>query len=154
MELEFESAPRDNTRRTIVVRSITRLAVFILKLLYAGCVTFCRRHTPVCAAVVVSLSIGRRRSRGDRPTVAVAASCGPPDVATGPAGKCPPVCQRATFLFTERRNYTLSRRWAQEEDFIKRERMKDVQVLSCPDCVLPYIVRTYVYVTGPVQPPV
>ena len=58
MEHELESAPRDNTRRTIVVRSITRLAVFILKLLYAGCVTFCRRHTPVCAAVVVSLSIG------------------------------------------------------------------------------------------------
>ena len=58
MELEIESTPRDNTRRTIVVRSITRLAVFILKLLYAGCVTFCRRHTPVCAAVVVSLSIG------------------------------------------------------------------------------------------------
>ena len=58
MELEFESAPRVITRRTIVVRSITRLAVFILKLLYAGCVTFCRWHTPVCAAVVVSLSIG------------------------------------------------------------------------------------------------
>ena len=58
MEHEFESAPRDNTRRTIVVRSITRLAVFILKLLYAGCVTFCRRHTPVCTAVVVPLSIG------------------------------------------------------------------------------------------------
>ena len=130
MELEFESAPRDNTRRTIVVRSITRLAVFILKLLYAGCVTFCRRHTPVCAAVVVSLSIGRRRSRGDRPTVAVAASCGPPDVATGPAGKCPPVCQRATFLFTERRNYTLSRRWAQEEDFMKRESVQKLAQVS------------------------
>ena len=51
----------------------------------------------MCAAVVVSLSIGRRRSRGDRPTVAVAASCDPPDVATGPAGGCPPVCQRSEF---------------------------------------------------------
>ena len=51
----------------------------------------------MCAAVVVSLSIGRRRSRGDRPTVAVAASCDPPDVATGPAGGYQPVCQRTEF---------------------------------------------------------
>ena len=48
----------------------------------------------MCAAVDVSLSIGNDGGHGgDRPTVAVAASCDPPDVATGPAARCPPVCQ-------------------------------------------------------------
>ena len=84
-------------KRTVVFRLYFRLAVFRRKLLYAGCVTFCRRHTPVCAAVVVSLSIGGGGHGSDRATVAVAASCDPPEVATGPAGGCPPVCQRSEF---------------------------------------------------------
>ena len=70
MELEFESAPRDNTRRTIVVRSITRLAVFILKLLYAGCVTSAGGTHP-CARQLLCRSPSGRRSRGTRdPTLA------------------------------------------------------------------------------------
>ena len=72
----------------------------------------------MCAAVDVSLSIGNDGGHGgDRPTVAVAASCDPPDVATGPAGGCPPVCQRTEFpLRRNNENYTLLRRGMQGVD--------------------------------------
>ena len=65
MELEFESAPRDNTRRTIVVRSI-KISGLSVEATIRWLRNVCRRHTPVCAAVVVSLSIGGGGAAGIR----------------------------------------------------------------------------------------
>ena len=85
----------DTTRRTTVFHSITRLAVFILKLLYAGCVRSADgAHS--CARQSSSHSIGLTRC-GDRP-----------------GGKMPAGMSRNCAPFAkERQYYTLSRRWAQ-----------------------------------------
>ena len=97
MEHEFESAPRVTTRRTIVVRSIKISGLSVEATLRWLRNVLPEAHTRVRGSCCVALHQGRRRSRGDRPTVVVAASCDPPDVATGPAGGCPPVCQRSEF---------------------------------------------------------
>ena len=95
MEHEFESAPRDNTRRTIVFRPIKISGLSVEATLRWLRNVLPEAHTRVHGSCCAALHRGRRRSRGDRPTVAVAASCDPPDVATDPAGGCPPVCQRS-----------------------------------------------------------
>ena len=78
MEHEFESAPRDNTRRTLVFRSIK-----ISGLSEKATLRWLRNVLP----------LAHTRAHGSlRRTPSVW-----PDVATGPAARCPPVCQGTAF---------------------------------------------------------
>ena len=63
MEHEFESAPRDNTRRTIVVRSIKISGLSVEATLRWLRNVLSEAHTRVRGSCCVALHRGRRRSR-------------------------------------------------------------------------------------------
>ena len=114
MEHEFESAPRDNTRRTIVFRSI-KISGLSVEATLRWLRNVCRRHTPVCTAVIVPLSIGGGGHAG-RVTLPwrTAMERRPYRCGDRPGGWMPAGMSKIGVPPSkERRNYTLLRRGVQ-----------------------------------------